>query len=622
MALLKIVEPSMAPPALDRPRIAIGIDLGTTYSLVAVAKNGISEVLLDEIGRPLLPSVVRYLSGGGRKIGYPAKLDAVLDPCNTISSVKRFMGRSKADIQDLDTIPYHFVNTSGMVQLKTIDGVRSPIEISAEILVALRQRAEAALGKEIIGAVLTVPAYFDDAQRQATKDAARLAGLKVLRLLNEPTAASIAYGLDSGVQGLYAVYDLGGGTFDLSVLKFTHGVFEVLATVGDSMLGGDDFDHALYKYILHRMRLSMLPPQDIQALLDAVRVAKEILSTQDEALLDIKLSCSRRIMLTITESEFKTVIQSLVSRTLVLTRRALRNAQVIPGDFNGIVLVGGSTRIRSVRYAVEQYFGKVPLTDLDPDQVVALGAAIQADMLAGNRRDGNNWLLLDVIPLSLGLETMGGLVEKIIPRNSTIPVAKTQEFTTFKNGQSAIAIHVVQGERELVSDCRSLARFELRSIPPMTAGRARIQVTFQVDSDGLLSVSAREVQSGVQAEVIVKPSYGLNDNDITRMIKDGLSSSKCDMRSRALREAQITAQGLVYATNEALKADWELLDDAERIQIDTQLNALRAILNENDINRINKSMKALAAATEEFAARRMNQSIHSALASKKLDEIS
>ncbi|UDG82988.1 Fe-S protein assembly chaperone HscA [Candidatus Vallotia lariciata] len=621
MALLKILEPSIT-LAPYQHRIAIGIDLGTTHSLVAVVRNGISEVLLDELGRPLLPSVVRYLSDGKRKIGYQAKQDAALDPCNTIVSVKRFMGRSKDDIQNLGRVPYQFVNAPGMVQLKTVDGVRSPVEVSADILVALLQRAENALGHEIVGSVITVPAYFDDAQRQATKDAARLAGLNVLRLLNEPTAASIAYGLDTRIQGLYAVYDLGGGTFDLSVLKFTHGVFEVLSTVGDSMLGGDDFDHALYRHVLNRTRLGILLPQDVRALLDAVRVAKEILSTQHEALLDLQLSCNRRVVLTLTEAEFETVTQSLVSRTLVLTRQALRNAKVTPQDFDGIVLVGGSTRMRSIRYAVEQYFSKVPLTDLDPDKVVALGAAIQADMLAGNRRDGDNWLLLDVIPLSLGLETMGGLVEKIIPRNSTIPVSKSQEFTTFKNGQSAMVIHIVQGERELVSDCRSLARFELRGIPPMIAGCARIRVTFQVDADGLLSVSACEVQSGIQSEVVVKPSYGLNDEDIARMIQEGFSSSKCDMRTRALREAQIDARRLVYTTDKALEADWDLLDATERTEVNTKLNALRAMLDENDIDRIHESTKALANVTDEFAARRMNKSIHSALASCKLDETS
>ncbi|WP_225721652.1 Fe-S protein assembly chaperone HscA [Candidatus Vallotiella sp. (ex Adelges kitamiensis)] len=622
MALLKILEPKTALQTYQR-QVAIGIDLGTTHSLVSVVRNGIPEVLCDEKGRPLLPSVVRYLSGGRRKIGYLAKKDAVLDPCNTIVSVKRFMGRSKADIQDLDNIPYNFVNTSGMIQLETIDGVRSPVEISAEILAELRHRAENTLSDEIIGVVLTVPAYFDDSQRQATKDAAQLANLNVLRLLNEPTAAAIAYGLDSGAQGLYAVYDLGGGTFDLSVLKLTHGVFEVLSTGGDSMLGGDDFDHALYRHVLSRMRLSTLPPQDVRALLDAVRVAKEILSTQDEAFINLRLSCSRHIALTLTEAEFDIVTQSLVARTLMLTRKALRNAKVIPQEFDGIVLVGGSTRMRSVRHAVAQYFGKMPLTNLDPDQVVALGAAIQADMLAGNRRDDDSWLLLDVIPLSLGLETMGGLVEKIIPRNSTIPVARAQEFTTFRNSQSAMTIHIVQGERELVSDCRSLASFELRGIPPMIAGSARIRVTFQVDADGLLSVSAREIQSGAQAEVIVKPAYGLSDNDIARMIKDGFRSSECDMHLRTLREAQIDAQRLIDASDTALEVDYELLSASERAEVDSKLNELRTIVSgSSDIARINEAKKALAAVTAEFAERRMNKGIRVALAGYNLDKIS
>ncbi|MCF2134117.1 MULTISPECIES: Fe-S protein assembly chaperone HscA [Burkholderiaceae] len=620
MALLQISEPGMAPAPHQR-RIAIGIDLGTTHSLVAAVRNSIPEVLPDDEGRALLPSVVRYLPSGGRKIGYPAKEDAALDPRNTIVSVKRFMGRGKADVQDLDNAPYAFIDAPGMLQLQTVDGVRSPVEVSAEILATLRQRAEDTLGDDIVGAVITVPAYFDDAQRQATKDAAQLAGLNVLRLLNEPTAAAIAYGLDSGAQGLYAVYDLGGGTFDLSVLKLTRGVFEVLSTGGDSALGGDDFDQALYRHVLNRAALGTLPPQDVRALLDAVRVAKETLSDQDETVLDVTLSCGRRVVLTLTEAEFATMTQPLVERTLALTRKALRDAKAGPQDFDGIVLVGGSTRMRGVRRAVEQYFGKAPLTDLDPDQVVALGAAIQADVLAGNRREGDDWLLLDVIPLSLGLETMGGLVEKIIARNSTIPVARAQEFTTFKDGQSAMAIHVVQGERELVSDCRSLARFELRGIPPMAAGAARIRVTFQVDADGLLSVSAREMQSGTQAAVVVKPSYGLGDNDIARMLEDSFSSAERDMHARALREAQIDARRLVDATDAALAVDGELLDAAERADVDAKLNALRAVVDGDDADRIDEATKALAAATDEFAARRMDKSIRGALAGRKLDEI-
>ncbi|KAG0191952.1 hypothetical protein DFQ28_010478 [Apophysomyces sp. BC1034] len=620
MALLQISEPGMAPAPHQR-RVAIGIDLGTTHSLVAAVRSGVPEVLPDEQGRALLPSVVRYLPGGRCKIGHPAKEDAALDPRNTIVSVKRFMGRGKRDVQDLDNAPYDFVDSPGMVQLRTVDGVRSPVEVSAQVLATLRQRAEDTLADELVGAVITVPAYFDDAQRQATKDAAQLAGLNVLRLLNEPTAAAIAYGLDSGAQGLYAVYDLGGGTFDLSVLKLTRGVFEVLSTGGDSALGGDDFDQALYRHVLSRASLGTLPPQDVRALLDAVRSVKEGLSGRDEVALDVTLSCGRRVALTITEAELSALTGHLVERTLAQTRKALRDAKRAPKDFDGIVLVGGATRMGCVRRAVEQYFGKPPLIDLDPDQVVVLGAAIQADVLAGNRRDGDDWLLLDVIPLSLGLETMGGLVEKIIPRNSTIPVARAQEFTTFKDGQSAIAIHVVQGERELVSDCRSLARFELRGIAPMTAGAARIRVTFQVDADGLLSVSACDTQSGIEAAVVVRPSYGLADDDIARMLEDSFSSAEHDMRARVLREAQVDGRWLADATDAALAADGELLDAAEQADIDAQLAALRAVLDGDDADRIDDATQALSAATDEFAARRMNKSIRGALAGRKLDEI-
>ena len=620
MALLQISEPGMAPAPHQR-RVAVGIDLGTTNSLVAAVRNSVAEVLPDADGRVLLPSVVRYLPNGGRKIGHAAKDDAATDPRNTIVSVKRFMGRGKADVEEADNAPYDFVDAPGMVQIRTVDGIKSPVEVSAEILATLRQRAEDTLAEELVGAVITVPAYFDDAQRQATKDAAQLAGINVLRLLNEPTAAAIAYGLDSGAQGLYAVYDLGGGTFDLSVLKLTRGVFEVLSTGGDSALGGDDFDQALFRHILTKAQLGGLPAQDVRLLLDAARAAKEALSQLDETVLDVTLSAGQRVTLTLTEAEFSDVAQQLVERTLAPTRKALRDAKVTPADIDGVVLVGGATRMRCVRRAVEQFFGKAPLTDIDPDQVVALGAAIQADVLAGNRRDGDDWLLLDVIPLSLGLETMGGLVEKIIPRNSTIPVARAQEFTTFKDGQTAMAIHVVQGERELVSDCRSLARFELRGIPPMTAGAARIRVTFQVDADGLLSVSARETQSGVEASVVVKPSYGLGDDDIARMLEDSFKSAEVDMRARALREAQVDARRLIEATDTALAADGELLSEAERAEIDAKLAVLRLALDGDDAHRIDDATKALSAVTDEFAARRMDKSIRSALAGRKLDEI-
>lgn len=622
MALLQISEPGMAPAPHQR-RLAVGIDLGTTNSLVAAVRSGVPDVLPDEDGHALLPSVVRYLAGGGRRIGRTAKAEAATDPRNTIVSVKRFMGRGKADVEGAANAPYEFVDAPGMVQIRTVDGVKSPVEVSAEILATLRQRAEDTLGDELVGAVITVPAYFDEAQRQATKDAARLAGLNVLRLLNEPTAAAIAYGLDNGAEGLYAVYDLGGGTFDLSILKLTKGVFEVLAAGGDSALGGDDFDHVLFDYTLAQsgVERAALAPEDVRLLLDRVREAKEALSSAPEARIDVTLSNGKAIALTIGEAQFETLTQALVQRTLTPTRKALRDAKIAAQDVKGVVLVGGATRMPVIRRAVEQYFGQAPLTNLDPDQVVALGAAIQADLLAGNRGGEDDWLLLDVIPLSLGVETMGGLVEKIIPRNSTIPVARAQDFTTFKDGQTAMAIHVVQGERELVSDCRSLARFELRGIPPMAAGAARIRVTYQVDADGLLSVFAREQLSGVEASVVVKPSYGLADDDIAKMLEDSFKTAETDMRARALREAQVEAERLLEATAAALAADGELLDADERAALDALVEALRGVAHSDDAGTIEAATKALSEGTDEFAARRMDKGIKRALAGKRLDEI-
>jgi molecular chaperone HscA len=622
MALLQISEPGMAPAPHQR-RLAVGIDLGTTNSLVAAVRSGVPEVLPDEAGRVLLPSVVRYLEKGGRRIGHTAKQDAALDPRNTIVSVKRFMGRGKHEVEGAANAPYDFVEAPGMVQIRTVDGVKSPVEVSAEILATLRQRAEDSLGDELVGAVITVPAYFDDAQRQATKDAARLAGLEVLRLLNEPTAAAIAYGLDNGAQGLYAVYDLGGGTFDLSILRLTKGVFEVLAAGGDSALGGDDFDQALFAHLLSQAGLdaAALAPEDVRLLLDHARTLKETLSDAPQASLDVTLSNGARVTQTVSAQTFASLVEALVQRTLAPTRKALRDAQVSPAEVDGVVLVGGATRMPVVRQAVETFFGRAPLTNLDPDQVVALGAAIQADLLAGNRGGQDDWLLLDVIPLSLGVETMGGLVEKIIARNSTIPVARAQDFTTFKDGQTAMAIHVVQGERELVSECRSLARFELRGIPPMVAGAARIRVTYQVDADGLLSVFAREQLSGGEASVVVKPSYGLADDEVARMLEDGFKSAEVDMHARALREAQVEAQRMLEASRAALGADGELLDDAERSEIDVLLGALEAVAGGADQAAIEAATEALAHGTDEFAARRMDKSIKRALAGRKLDEI-
>jgi len=627
MALLQISEPGLS-AAPHQHRLAVGIDLGTTNSLVATVRNGISVVLNDENGSAMLPSVVRYLADGSVAVGDAAQAMQSEDAANTIVSVKRFMGRGLKDVGEVSRLPYRFVDTpssgsgqgSGMLQLRTVAGVKSPVEVSAEILKMLRSRAEAALGGDLVGAVITVPAYFDDAQRQATKDAARLAGLNVLRLLNEPTAAAIAYGLDNAAEGVYAVYDLGGGTFDISILRLTRGVFEVLAANGDSALGGDDFDQRIHCWLLEKNRLSALGPQDTRLLLTHARAAKEQLTEHAEARITAVLSNGELIDNVLTRSEFQAISQNLVQRTLQPLRRALRDADLDISDIKGVVMVGGATRMPQVQHAVEEFFGQTPLTNLDPDKVVALGAAIQANLLAGNRGAGE-WLLLDVIPLSLGIETMGGLAEKIIPRNSTIPTARAQEFTTYKDGQTAMSIHVVQGERELVSDCRSLAKFELRGIPPMVAGAARIRVTLQVDADGLLNVSAREMSSGVEAAVTVKPSYGLSDAEITRMLQDSTQYAQDDMQARALREQQTEAQQLLEMVQHALALDGDLLDQSERTQIEARMDALRDTLQLADHLTIKRAITVLNDATVGFAQKRMDKSMARVLAGKNISEL-
>jgi molecular chaperone HscA len=618
MALLQISEPGGTPDPHQR-RVAVGIDLGTTHSLVAAVRNGVAECLPDEHGRVILPSAVRFLEGGGRRIGHDALAEAAIDPKNTIVSVKRFMGRGLTDIAHREKLPYEFIDAPGMVQLATVDGVKSPVEVSAEILATLRHRAEDTFADDLFGAVITVPAYFDDAQRQATKDAAQLAGINVLRLINEPTAAAIAYGLEHGSEGLYAVYDLGGGTFDISLLRLTQGVFEVVATGGDSALGGDDFDRLLADWALAQAELGAETPQDKRSVLVAARAAKEKLSASDHATLACPLS-GGELSVRVTREQFESLGRELVARTLAAVRKVLRDAKADKAEVRGVVMVGGSTRMPMVQKAVGDFFGQAPLNDLNPDEVVALGAAIQANALAGNA-GADELLLLDVIPLSLGLETMGGLVERIIPRNSTIPTARAQEFTTFKDGQTAMAIHVVQGERELVSDCRSLARFELRGIPPLVAGSARIRVSFQVDADGLLSVSAREETSGVEAAIAVKPSYGLSDEEVARMLRESFSTAEADMKARSLRESRVEAERMLLATRSALAADGDLLDDGEHHAIDALLAQLEALRESEDHHAIDAAVEALAKGTEAFAAERMNRSIHQALAGRRVEEV-
>ncbi len=620
MALLQIAEPGLSAEP-HKHRLAVGIDLGTTNSLVATVRNGIAVCLPDEGGRTMLASVVRYCADGSIEVGHGAIRSQATDPRNTIVSVKRFMGRGLKDVAYIETMPYDFEDSVGMVRLRTVQGVKSPVEVSAEILRRLRERAEASLGGPLVGAVITVPAYFDDAQRQATKDAARLAGLDVLRLLNEPTAAAVAYGLDNAAEGVYAVYDLGGGTFDLSILKLSRGVFEVLSTNGDAALGGDDFDHRLFCWVLDQANIEPPSLEDARRLQMKAREAKELLTSCEEAPIHLRLASGEEVDLVVTREQFAEMTRHLVQKTLSPVRKALRDAGLAADDIKGVVMVGGATRMPHIQRAVANYFGQEPLTNLDPDKVVALGAAMQANILAGNRSDQDDWLLLDVIPLSLGLETMGGLVEKVVPRNSTLPIARAQEFTTFKDGQTAMAFHVVQGERELVSDCRSLARFELRGIPPMVAGAARIRVSFQVDADGLLSVSAREMSSGVEASVLVKPSYGLSDDEITEMLKSSVDHADDDMMARNLREQQVEADRVIEACGHALEKDGALLTDSERAAIEAAIARLQELRAGSDHRAIKAGIDVLARATDEFAARRMDSSIRGALTGHKVDEL-
>ncbi len=615
MALLQISEPGHTPDPHKR-RVAVGIDLGTTHSLVASVRSGVAECLPDEQGHVILPSVVRYLANGGRQIGREAQAAQAGDPENTIASVKRFMGRSVSDVAGREKLPYHFVDHPGMLGLQTVGGEKSPVEVSADILATLRYRAEDTFNEDVFGAVITVPAYFDDAQRQATKDAAQLAGLNVLRLINEPTAAAIAYGLDNASEGIYAIYDLGGGTFDISILRLTQGVFEVIATGGDSALGGDDYDAALVDWVLQQTGLSSVTAMDKVALKVAARAAKEALSAVDSVTF-VATVADHAVSLNVTTPQFESLSASLTGRTLSAVRKALRDAKLSADEIKGVVMVGGSTRMPQIRRAVAELFGREPLINLNPDEVVALGAAIQANQLAGNATT-DDLLLLDVIPLSLGVETMGGLVERIVPRNQTIPTAMAQDFTTYKDGQTALALHVVQGERDLVADCRSLARFELRGIPPMAAGAARIRVTFTVDADGLLHVGAHEQVSGVQASIDVKPSYGLEDAQIARMLQDSFATADEDMRSRALIEARVDADRMLLATQSALEADGDLLETEEREAIDRLMAALAAAKSSDQAATVEAATDALAKGTESFAAQRMNRGIQKALSGKNI----
>lgn len=618
MALFQIAEPGLS-AAPHEHRLAVGIDLGTTNSLAATVKSGEPVVLADEAGRQLLPSVVRYLKDGSVETGWDALAHAESDPRNTVYSAKRLLARGRSELKALPVLPYEIVDAPGGVAIRTVQGDKSPVEVSAEILKTLAKRAETQLGGELTGAVITVPAYFDDAQRQATKDAARLANLSVLRLLNEPTAAALAYGLDNGAEGVYLVYDLGGGTFDVSLLKLSRGVFEVLGTGGNAALGGDDFDHAVVDWAVSQLGSVELTAEDRRQLLDRAKAAKEALTDAPETVLKLELSSGTHAF-TLTRVIFDQLTKSLVDETLEAVANVLRDAKLEKDQIKGVVLVGGSTRMPCVRREVEAYFGFAPLTGIDPDCVVAVGAAMQANKLAGNAAEGEDWLLLDVTPLSLGIETMGGLVEKIIPRNSPIPVARAQDFTTFRDGQTAMAVHVVQGEREVVDACRSLARFELRGIPPMAAGAARIRVTFQVDADGLLSVSAREMTSGVEASIVVKPSYGLTDEEIVRMLQEGNSSAEADMQARKLREEQVEAKRLLESTASALTQDGDLLSPEEQSEIDRLARAVGSAINGTDADVIHKAVEALSKGTEAFAERRMDRSIRAALAGRSVND--
>ena len=619
MALLQISEPGQAPNPHER-RIAIGIDLGTTHSLVASVRNSVAECLPNDAGEVMLPSAVRYLEGGRREIGAKALANRHLDPTNTIVSVKRFMGRGLKDIKNVEDIPLQLIDKPGMLSIQTRDGEKSPVEISAEILATLRYTAQDTFDDDIYGAVITVPAYFDDAQRQATKDAAQLAGLNVLRLINEPTAAAIAYGLENASEGTFAVFDLGGGTFDISILHLTKGVFEVLATGGDSHLGGDDFDHSLMNLVLSKQApSSKISDSDRSVLLAQSRKVKELLSTNLEVNFEASLA-TESIQTVITLREFQEITKPLVDRTITSVKKALRDASLKVADIKGVVMVGGSTRMPQIQEAVKEFFKQEPLINLNPDEVVAIGAAIQAEQLAGNAQ-GDALLLLDVIPLSLGVETMGGLVERIVPRNQTIPTAMAQDFTTYKDGQTALSLHVVQGERDMVVDCRSLARFELKGIPPMAAGAARIRVAFTVDADGLLSVEAKELQSEVVAKIEVKPSYGLSDDDIAKMLQDGFATAEVDKLSRALAEARVDAQRMVLATQSALEADGDLVSPDELAKMQDIIRNIETEVLGSDYALIESLTSQLAHETEHFAANRMNRGIQKALSGQKIESL-